>query len=273
MDLEEEINKLKEQLKSSYNTSNSNYIYLRLSALDNTVGDKSRQIKDAISKLKADFDSLIKLYPELNEGFKLFIEVKSAYKNSTREEFIKMCREDLFPDTSVYDLIEGNVSKEEKNLYMSSYDRISRVFFTNLTFQLVRKLSNVNILTLVSEEVDFEKKNKDIINQENMLQTMFVFQLMMLSSMAAKHSEDLSVKVKKRVTKQDGVTISSKTGKKWGVAKTISKSMEDKIVSLYDRYTATEIAQRSDVYQTKQNIKQPISVNTIRAIITRRRKA
>ena len=81
--LQEKIKEFKQEVinKQPFE-SDKNFIYLRLSRLDNTIKDKNKQIEDAISKLRADYKSLLNLYPNLEkEGFKLFVEVKSAYKN------------------------------------------------------------------------------------------------------------------------------------------------------------------------------------------------
>lgn len=269
MNLEHELNIFQEEIKNNYKTSSINFIYLRLSALDNSIENEEERIKDTLNKLRADFNKLLELYQELKEnGFKLFVEVKSAYKNSTREVFIDLYSNYLFNDiTSIKDILEEKEIKGEKNLYISSYDRLSRVFFYSLTFQLLRKLRNINIYTLLEEEKQFEIRNKEVKNKENLEQTMFVFQLMMFSSMASKHSEDLSVKIKKRVDRTGKITVSSKTGAKWGVEKTISDEMRKKIKEKYKRFTAKEISEQTDIYQLKKGIKLPIKVNTILKIV------
>jgi hypothetical protein len=96
---------------------------------------------------------------------------------------------------------------------------------------------------------------------------MFVFSLMMFSSMAAKHSEDMSHKIKRRVERKGGVTISNKTGNKWGVEKTINDNMRNRIKKRFLRFTAKEIAEQTDIYQISKGIKKPISINTIKAIV------
>lgn len=269
MKLEEEINQLKKEIEENNLNSDKNYIYLRLSALDNSIENETLRIKDTINKLRADFNKLLELYPNLKkDGFKLFLEVKSAYKNSTRDEFINLYENYLFNDIkSVKDILEEKPIKEEKNLYISSFDRLSRVFFYSLTFQLLRKLRNINIYTLLEEEKNFEIKNKEVKEKENLEQTMFVFQLMMFSSMASKHSEDLSHKIKKRVEKKNGITISNKTGLKWGGEKTISDLMRTLIKHRFKRFTAKEISEQNDIYQIKKGKKIPISINTINKIV------
>lgn len=270
MKLEEEILMFSEDIRNNYKDSEINFIYLRLSALDNTIEEEELRIKDTINKLRADFNKLLELYPNLiKEGFKLFVEVKSAYKNSTREEFINLYSNYLFNNiNSVTDILENkNTNKEEKNLYIASFDRLSRVFFYSLPFQLIRKINNINIYSALIEERDFEIKYKDVLDKENLEQTMFVFQLMMFSSMASKHSEDMSYKIKKRVDKTGDVTISNKTGNKWGVEKTISDKMREKIRERYKKFTAKEISQQVDIFQIKKGVKKPIAVNTILSII------
>lgn len=269
MNIETEINLFKSEIEKTYKTSNTNFIYLRLSALDNSIENETLRIKDTLDKLRSDFNKLLEIYPNLKvNGFKIFIEVKSAYKNSTRDEFINLYSNYLFNDIqSVKDILENKPVKEEKNLYIASYDRLSRVFFYSLTFQLLRKLRNINIFTLLDEEKAFELKNKCVNSAENLEQTMFVFQLMMFSSMASKHSEDLSNKIKKRVDSKNGITISSKTGNKWGVERTINDEMRRKIKERYKRFTAKEISEQTDIYQVKNNIKNKIALNTILKII------
>ena len=96
-------------------------------------------------------------------------------------------------------------------------------------------MNNINIYTLQTQELDFENQNKNIICSSNMNQTMFVFQLMMFSSQAGQHSEDLSNKIQKRVSKKGGVTISTKTGKRWGGKPLISNDMKDLIKLKYKK--------------------------------------
>lgn len=269
MKLETELIKFREEIEKNYKSSETNFIYLRLSALDNSIEDETLRIQDTLNKLRADFNKLLEIYTNLKEnGFKLFIEVKSAYKNSTRDEFINLYSNYLFDDIkSVKDILEEKPIKEEKNLYISSFDRLSRVFFYSLTFQLLRKLRHINIFTLLEEEKQFEIKNKDVKDKENLEQTMFVFQLMMFSSMASKHSEDLSHKIKKRVEIKDGITISNKTGNKWGGEKTISDSMRTKVKERFKRFTAKEISEQTDIFQIKKGVKLPIAINTILKIV------
>lgn len=266
MNLEEEIYKFK--LKYCATCSlDDNYIYLRLSALDNSIKGKDKQIKDCIKKLEADFKSLLLKYPELKKnGYKLLIEVKSAYKNSTRDEFNNLCEKYLFNDYSINDLLRGITKNKQKKLYVSSFDRLSRVFFNSLLFQLVRKFNNINLFTLSGEEMIFENNNKDVLEKDNLSQTMFVFSLMMFSSAASKHSEDMSYKIKKRVTKKGKVTISSKTGNKWGAAKTINNNMRKRIKERFKSFTAKEIREQSDIYQKVKGVKKKIAVNTILSI-------
>jgi hypothetical protein len=155
MILEEEINKFRLLTEESFKDSGINFIYLRLSALDSSIEDETLRIEDTLSKLRADFNKLLELYPNLKEeGFKLFVEVKSAYKNSTRDEFINLYSNYLFSNiNSVVDILElTKKPKEEKNLYIASFDRLSRVFFYSLTFQLLRKINNINIYSSLIEE-------------------------------------------------------------------------------------------------------------------------
>ena len=56
--------------------------------------------------------------------------------------------------------------------------------------------------TLIEDEKVFEEKNNNILEKDNLEQTMFIFQLMLFSSNAQKHSEDMSNKIKKRVIKK-----------------------------------------------------------------------
>lgn len=268
MDIINELKKFKEELyKYNYENNHNNYIYLRLSKI-NTQLPKEEQIKDTINKLRADYNKLIEIYPKLlKEGFKLFIEVKSAYKNSTREIFIDLYENYLFKDLTIKDILENSPIKEKKNLYLASFDRISRVFFYSLSFQLIRKLRGINIHTTLSEEINFEKKNINIINKENLEQTMFVFQLMMFSSTAGKQSEDMSNKIKRRVVRNKKGTYSSKTGNKWGVAKTISNNMRKRIKERFKSFTAKDISTQKDIYQIVKGKKLPIAENTIRSIV------
>lgn len=131
MNLDAEILKFREEITRNYKDSNTNFIYLRLSTLDNSIEDLTYRIKDTIDKLKADFNKLLELYPNLKEnGFKLFVEVQSAYKNSVRNEFISLYENHLFNDIhSIKDVLENKPIKEEKNLYIASFDRLSRVFY------------------------------------------------------------------------------------------------------------------------------------------------
>ena len=90
MNLQIELTKFKDQVLNNYKFNPNNIIYLRLSKLDNKLNEEER-IKETLNKLKADLDSILKKYSYLlNDGFYLSVEVKSAYKNSEREEFIKV---------------------------------------------------------------------------------------------------------------------------------------------------------------------------------------
>ena len=268
MELQLELSKFKETITNKYKFNPYNIIYLRLSKLDNKL-EKEEQIIETINKLKADFEGLLLKYLNLkDEGFYLAVEVKSAYKNSTRDEFINIYDNYLFNDiSSVKDILENKPIINNKNLYIASFDRLSRVFLYGLTFQLLRKLRGINILTLLEDERIFEKKNKNILEKDNLEQTMFIFQLMLFSSNAQKHSEDMSNKIKKRVIKSKGVTISSKTGKKWGKAKSITDVMRKKIKDRFKRFTAKEIREQKDIFQTTKGTRKKIAVNTILSIL------
>lgn len=270
LDLRGEIGKFKNYIGLKHdNNNNNNYVYLRLSGLDNTIKVKENQIQDALNKLQADLNKLISLYPNLEkEGFKLFVEVKSAYKNSVREEFIKLYTNYLFKDLKINDLLEDLPINKEKNLYISSFDRLSRVFFYSLTFQLLRKLNNINIFSLIPQENYLELENKNVRAEDNNKQLLYVFQLMMLSSSASKHSEDMSIKIKKRVSKNnEGQTISNKSGKRWGGKQYISNTMRAKIKDRYKRFTAQVISEQPDIYQEKEGKRERISVHTIRKVV------
>jgi hypothetical protein len=269
MNLQEEIYNFKLEIEQNNKVNLNNIIYLRLSKINNSLSNISTQINDTMQKLRSDYNKLLELYPKLKEdGFLIFIEVKSAYKDSEREEFIKMYHNFLFEDIkSVKDILENKPTNKEKNLYIASFDRLSRVFFYSLTFQLLRKLRKINIYSILEEENIYEKTYKNILEEENLKQTMFVFQLMMYSSIAGKHSEDMSHKIKKRVDKTGKITISNKTGKKWGVEKTISDKMRILIKERYKKFTAKEISEQKDIYQIKYGLKQPIPLNTILSII------
>jgi hypothetical protein len=271
-ELEVEIKTFEKELSMFDYTNNlsktkKNYIYLRLSKLDSSL-PKIDRIKDTMSKLRADYNKLIEKYPNLEiEGFKSFIEVKSAYKNSTRDKFIDLYNNYLFNDIrSVKDILENKEVKINKFLYISSFDRLSRVFFYSLTFQLLRKLRGIKILTLMNEEVKFENENENIDVDDNLKQTMFIFQLMLFSSSASKHSEDMSNKIKRRVNKTKKGTFSNKTGNKWGVGKQISLKMERRICYKMERFTAKEVSEQSDIYKRVEGKKEKISIHTINKI-------
>jgi len=266
MNIENEIIDFKNSLIKNYKQNDKHLIYLRVSELDR---DNENPLQEALEKLRSDFNSILYKYPILKkEGFLLFVEIKSAYKNTTREEFVKLYENYLFKNISIKDVLENNkVEKEEKNLYVSSYDRISRVFFYSLIFQLIRKISNIKIWSLIESENTAEISSQDIQSKDNTQQLMYVFQLMMSSSMASKHSEDMSNKIKKRVAKKNGVTISNKTGLRWGRNETISKSMRKRIIERSKSFSYKEISEQHDIYQTKDNKRTSISPHTIRKII------
>jgi len=267
MEILNEINKFKEGINNKYKFNPLNIIYLRLSKLDNKLNEIER-VKETINKLKADLDSLIIKYPMLaSEGFYLGVEVKSAYKNSTREEFINIYENYLFNDIkSVKDILENKPTTLIKNLYIASFDRLSRVFLYGLTFQLLRKLRGINIFTLLEDEKVFEDKNKNILEKDNLEQTMYIFQLMLFSSNAQKHSEDMSNKIKKRVIKKGNKTFSSKTGALWGAKQTISDNMKKRIKQRLKKFTSKEVVEQKDIYQIKNNNKEKISIHTINKI-------
>jgi hypothetical protein len=268
MNLDDEIKKFKDIIITKYKTNKSNLIYLRLSSVDNT---QDNPIQDTLNKFNGDFNSLLDKYPNLKQdGFILFVEVKSAYKNTVRDEFISLYENYLFKGITIKDILENNVKdKEPVNLYISAFDRISRVFFFSLIFQLIRKVCNVNIYSLKQNEVDLEEKYKEIQDNSNQEQLLYVFQLMMFSSMASQHSEDMSYKIKKRTEVKNGITISNKTGNKWGRRQTISNSMKKKIISKHEQgFTYKEISEQTDIYQLdKDKQKKPISLHTIKSIV------
>lgn len=267
--LEDEIKKFKESISNQYKQNKDNIIYLRLSAIDK---QEENPIQDTLNKLQGDFNSLITKYPQLKEkGFILFVEVKSAYKNTTRDEFISIYQNYLFKDITIKDILENNVgNRKEINLFISAFDRISRVFFYSLIFQLIRKVCNINIYSLKQNEIDLEDKFKQIQDNSNQEQLLYVFQLMMFSSMASQHSEDMSMKIKKRVSQKNGITISNKTGNKWGAKQTISSSMRTRIIERYSKgFSYKEISEQADIYQVdKDKKKKDISVHTIKAIVS-----
>jgi hypothetical protein len=239
-----------------------------LSAVDNT---EKNPIQDTLNKLNGDFNSLLSKYTNLEkDGFILFVEVKSAYKNSVRDEFINLYQNYLFKDITIKDILENNINnKEQINLYISAFDRISRVFFFSLIFQLIRKVCNVNIFSLKQNEIDLENKYKEIQDNSNQEQLLYVFQLMMFSSMASQHSEDMSYKIKKRREKRNGITYSNKTGNKWGRRKTISSKMKNKIILQHKKgFTYKEISKQPDIYQIdKDKQRKTISEHTIKSIV------
>lgn len=269
MELETELNKFKANITNNFKNSTDNFIYLRLSAINNALPTENERIKDTLDKLQADFNKLLELYPTLKEnGFKLFVEVKSAYKNSVRDVFIDLYSNYLFNDIkNIKQLLEIEDKPKEKNLYIASFDRLSRVFFYSLTFQVLRKLRNINVFTLSEEERNFELTNKNILDKEHLEQTFFIFGLMMFSSSASKHSEDMSYKIKKRVDRTGDTTISTKTGKKWGTEKTISDEMREKIIKRFKSFTAQEISEQTDIFKIKFGVRERISINTIKKII------
>lgn len=259
-----EIDILKIDLNLKYPYNNKNLIYLRVSKEDKTQQDP---LKDALDKLKSDFYGLIEKYPTLKkEGFKLYIEISSAYTIG-QKEFEQLCREDLFLDSLNITDIFFNRININKNLYVSSFDRISRNFLNSLSFQLIRKLTNVKVYSLLEEEANLENNNLEIKDKDNSSQLMYIFQLMMFSSMASKHSQDFGAKVKKRVTKNKaGKTISSKSGKDWGRIKTISKDMRERIIERNKRFSYREISEQADIYQVVKRVKKTISEHTIKKI-------
>jgi len=274
-DLQEELIKFREIIKNDYKTNINcnNFVYLRLSKIDNSL-PKEKRVEDAINKLRADFNSLLEKYPNLEEeGFKLDVEVKSAYKNSTREVFNMLCEDYLFKDFKITEILDPKIPKDSINLYMSSFDRMSRVFLYSLPIQILRLFRNIRIYSLIPDEIEIEKESRDILNKRNQDQLTFMFKIMLNSSNAQRHSEDFSIKTKKRVSKDSkGVTVSNKTGNKWGAPITITNAMRTKIIDMFRHFTAKEISESPKVYQKIDDKKKLISVNTIRKIIQEGKK-
>lgn len=269
MDLLQEIQEFKLEVINKYSSSYINFLYLRLSKINNTLESKEKQIEETMNKLRADFEKILETYPNLKEeGFQLFIEVKSAYKDSIREEFVKLYDNYLFNDIkSVRDILEKENITQEKRLYIASFDRLSRVFLYSLSFHLIRLQRGINIYSCLEDEIYLEKKAKDILERGHTDQLIYIFQLMINSSQHQKHSEDMSNKIKRRVVKDKGKTISSKTGKKWGAKETISNNMRKRILERYNNFTAKEISEQADIFQVRSGQRKPISINTIRKII------
>jgi len=266
MNIDEHILNFKNSILKSYKQNDEYLIYLRLSAIDKKATDP---IKDTMNKLKGDFNSLINKYPILKEkGFTIFIEVKSAYKDSIREEFVNMYENYIFKDLTIQNILENtNTQQNKKSLYIASYDRLSRVFLYSLLFQLMRKIVGVEIYTLMDSENAIEETSQDIHNSSSNEQLMYVFQLMMFSSMSMKHSEDLSNKISKRVDVKDGVTISNKTGKKWGLSKSIPEEVIKRIIEYKQQGLEYRfISMQEDIYKinSKTKKKEPISIPAIK---------
>jgi len=265
-DINNQIFIFKKEIEKKYDKNIKNIIYLRLSKIDNSLSEKE-QIKDTMNKLKSDFDLILTKYSYLEkEGFMIFIEVKSAYKNSAREEFNNICEKFLFENILISDFFTNKLRKKKINLFISSFDRISRIFLDSLFFQLIRKFLDIKIYSLIEEEIKHEEKYKEILNKSNMEQIIYIFELMLMSNNASKHSEEMSNKIKKRVIKFKNKTISSKTGKKWGREQTINKQMKIKILERLKKFTAKEVSEQKDIFQIINNKKSPISIHTINKI-------
>ena len=265
-ELETEIYNLRKDLIKKYKSNEDHLIYLRLSSLDTT---QDNPIKDALNKLKSDFNIILEQNEHLNKtGFTLFVEIASAYKNNNRFEFEDLYTNYLFKDISINDILESKVSLNHKHLYVSAYDRISRVFLFSLSFLLVCKTLSVNIHSLKSNENALEQEYQDIIQKDNQQQLLYLFQMMLHSSSASRHSEDLSIKTKKRISKnEDGVTISNKTGKKWGLSKSIPDKVVDKIIEYKSLgYDYSFISNQKDIYKinSKTKKKEKISISSIK---------
>jgi thiamine pyrophosphokinase len=174
----------------------------------------------------------------------------------------------LFEDIKkASDILDGKKQTKEKNLFLVHFDRASRVFLYGLLFHMIRKFKGINIYTLIDEQNTFELLNKNILEDDNMKQTLWIFQLILFNSQAEKHSEDLSNKIKNRVSKDKGVTISNKTGKRWGAESTISQTMKRRIKNKSKKYSPKEIQEQADVYQIKKGKKIPISIHSIYKIL------
>lgn len=267
MNLEEEILKFRDEVLKNYKLNNSNLVYLRLSTLDDTIEGKDNQIKEALDKFRADFNELIIKYPNLkDEGLKLFVEVESAYKDNAQKELNRLYTY-LFTNIRVIDVLRDTLQVHNK-LYLVSWDRISRRFLKGLSFQLIRHLCKIPIYSLMPNEIQHEEKYKDIIDKENIEQTFFIFELMLNSSSASRHSEEMSKKIKRRVMKgEEGITISSKSGKKWGSPNQVSDKMRDRIKERFKRFTIQQINEQADIYKDLKEGREPIPINTLRKIV------
>lgn len=254
-DLQNKLNNFKNNIIKNYKQNDKHLIYLRLSALDYDQKDAE---EDALNKLNSDFNSLIIKYPQLKEkGFTLFVEVKSAYKNSTREEFVKLYENYLFKDVTLSNILEQTFLLYDTHLYVSSYDRLSRVFFHSLQFLLICKVLKIQIHSLNDKENELEEESKDIIYSESENQLIYLFRLILISQSASKHSTDMSYKIKKRVSKDDaGNTTSNKTNKKWGRKKQIPIKVEERIKHYKSLgYTNAFISIQKDIYKLDTNNK------------------
>ncbi len=68
MTLETELEDFKKRIREIYKDNTTNFIYLRLSTIDNTLKSENERIKDTLDKLQADFNKLLEIYPTLKEN-------------------------------------------------------------------------------------------------------------------------------------------------------------------------------------------------------------
>ena len=249
----------------------TNIIYLRLSKVDFNKGEK-----DTKNKLQADLLAILERYPNLkDEGYKVIEEVKSAYKGVAKgfESVIHFVCDGLTLDNYVKLSSQRLLLDHDLNIYVVSYDRLSR---NNVTFTLFHSLCfirGVKVYSLLNSENELRKAGLEILTKDSFEQALILVRLLLLGVHSAQHSEDMSKKIKRRVTTEGGKTISKKSGKRWGRPILVKDFMRKRIMDLaWQGLNPREISERSDVYITivsnhVPNVKKSLNPETIRKII------
>lgn len=174
-------------------------IYLRVSKEDPELQD----IEPQLDKLTEKYDL------DLNEC-KILEERGSAYdldKLPKRKQFQELISL-LFQDESISNIFGGKTVTGSHQLYIWDYHRVIRNFEYSLLFGLLSDLFSVEI---------YSYKQGHIKKDDETPITKFARYIMYsINAFSAEdYSYTISTNVKKAVTHQDGVTVSTK-GNKWG---------------------------------------------------------
>lgn len=208
------------------------FVYIRLSTKED--GDLKTQLKAIENKFN------------LNKGdYKLISERITAYKEDMQ---------DKRKFNEIIDLINNNLITE---LYIYSIDRLFRNIERTLSFYFLCRSKEVKIYSVNQEELN-QLKDDTPLNKFMQYQLVLIYSLQ-----AEQESFNTSIRTKKAFkVNRKGVKVSYR-GKKLG-RNSITNTMRERIKERKAKgFTAKEIQEQSDIYQTISGKKEKIALPTL----------